>query len=188
MTIFPERTWLCQNPSADFTEKICWKKENAKGDHTLEYKRNLLYLVPMLKIEEFSMIRSAKAVSDTYSGISVLETEIIILILIASLFPQDKSDMSASNSLKFSIFEGLDTLCAPDAVCFSRQIPHTSGRIFVKVFALLEHYRVIFNKAKDITQNGQCHSSLNDSFDTKTNRHSQRCEWRLVLFTNPNTL
>ena len=46
----------------------------------------------------------------------------------------NKADKSASNSLNPSIFEGLVTLCAPDAVCFSRHIPHASGRILAEGF------------------------------------------------------
>ena len=33
--------------------------------------------------------------------------------------------------------EGLVTLCAPDAVCFSRHIPHASGRILAERFYVI---------------------------------------------------
>ena len=49
----------------------------------------------------------------------------------------NKADKSASNSLNPSIFEGLVTLCAPDAVCFSRHIPHASGRILAERFYVI---------------------------------------------------
>ena len=53
---------------------------------------------------------------------------------ISSHFIHNKADKSASNSLNSSIFEGLVTLCAPDAVCFSRHVPHASGRIRAERF------------------------------------------------------
>lgn len=49
----------------------------------------------------------------------------------------NKADKSASNSLNPSIFEGLVTLCAPDAVCFSRHVPHASGRILAERFYVI---------------------------------------------------
>ena len=45
---------------------------------------------------------------------------------------------SASNSLNPSIFEGLVTLCAPDAVCFSRHIPHASVSFYPMLFSTHE--------------------------------------------------
>ena len=33
--------------------------------------------------------------------------------------------------------EGLVTLCAPDAVCFSRHVPHASGRILAERFYVI---------------------------------------------------
>ena len=50
---------------------------------------------------------------------------------------KNKADKSASNSLNSSIFEGLVTLCAPDAVCFSRHVPHASGRILAERFYVI---------------------------------------------------
>ena len=38
---------------------------------------------------------------------------------------QTKADKSTSNSLNSSIFEGLVSLCAPDAVCCSRHIEYS---------------------------------------------------------------
>ena len=55
----------------------------------------------------------------------------------ATGFLYNKADKSASNSLNPSIFEGLVTLCAPDAVCFSRHIPHASGRILAERFYVI---------------------------------------------------
>ena len=52
-------------------------------------------------------------------------------------FSRNKADKSASNSLNPLIFEGLVTLCAPDAVCFSRHIPHASGRILAERFCVI---------------------------------------------------
>ena len=49
----------------------------------------------------------------------------------------NKADKSASNSLNSSIFEGLVPLCVPDAVCFSRHIPHASGRILAERFYVI---------------------------------------------------
>ena len=57
---------------------------------------------------------------------------------------QNKADKSASNSLNPSIFEGLVTLCAPDAVCFSRHIPHASGRILAERFCVIGTLRSNF--------------------------------------------
>nr|WP_243105280.1 hypothetical protein [Blautia obeum] len=57
---------------------------------------------------------------------------------------QNKADKSASNSLNPSIFEGLVTLCAPDAVCFSRHIPHASGRILAERFYVIGTLRSNF--------------------------------------------
>ena len=56
----------------------------------------------------------------------------------------NKADKSASNSLNPSIFEGLVTLCAPDAVCFSRHIPHASGRILAERFCVIGTLRSNF--------------------------------------------
>ena len=56
----------------------------------------------------------------------------------------NKADKSASNSLNPSIFEGLVTLCAPDAVCFSRHIPHASGRILAERFYVIGTLRSNF--------------------------------------------
>ena len=64
-------------------------------------------------------------------------------------FLYNKADKSASNSLNPLIFEGLVTLCALDAVCFSRHIPNASSRILAERFALLEHYEVISYKVKN---------------------------------------
>ena len=55
----------------------------------------------------------------------------------ATGFLYNKADKSTSNSLNPSIFEGLVTLCAPDAVCFSRHIPHASGRILAERFYVI---------------------------------------------------
>ena len=57
---------------------------------------------------------------------------------------RNKADKSASNSLNPSIFEGLVTLCAPDAVCFSRHIPHASGRILAERFCVIGTLRSNF--------------------------------------------
>ena len=57
---------------------------------------------------------------------------------------RNKADKSASNSLNPSIFEGLVTLCAPDAVCFSRHIPHASGRILAERFYVIGTLRSNF--------------------------------------------
>ena len=57
---------------------------------------------------------------------------------------RNKADKSASNSLNPSIFEGLATLCAPDAVCFSRHIPHASGRILAERFYVIGTLRSNF--------------------------------------------
>jgi len=57
---------------------------------------------------------------------------------------QNKADKSASNSLNPSIFEGLVTLCAPDVVCFSRHIPHASGRILAERFYVIGTLRSNF--------------------------------------------
>ena len=59
-------------------------------------------------------------------------------------FMQNKADKSASNSLNPSIFEGLVTLCAPDAVCFSRHVPHASGRILAERFYVIGKLRSNF--------------------------------------------
>ena len=59
------------------------------------------------------------------------------MIFLLESSSQNKADKSASNSLNPSIFEGLVTLCAPDAVCFSRHIPHASGRILAERFYCL---------------------------------------------------
>ena len=56
----------------------------------------------------------------------------------------NKADKSASNSLNPSIFEGLVTLCAPDAVCFSRHVPHASGRILAERFYVIGTLRSNF--------------------------------------------
>ena len=55
----------------------------------------------------------------------------------ATGFLYNKADKSASNSLNSSIFEGLVPLCVPDAVCFSRHIPHASGRILAERFYVI---------------------------------------------------
>ena len=57
---------------------------------------------------------------------------------------KNKADKSASNSLNLSIFEGLVTLCAPDAVCFSRHVPHASGRILAERFYVIGTLRSNF--------------------------------------------
>ena len=57
---------------------------------------------------------------------------------------ENKADKSASNSLNPSIFEGLVTLCVPDAVCFSRHIPHASGRILAERFCVIGTLRSNF--------------------------------------------
>ena len=57
---------------------------------------------------------------------------------------RNKADKSASNSLNPSIFEGLVTLCAPDAVCFSRHVPHASGRILAERFYVIGTLRSNF--------------------------------------------
>ena len=62
----------------------------------------------------------------------------------ATGFLYNKADKSASNSLNPSIFEGLVTLCAPDAVCFSRHIPHASGRILAERFYVIGTLRSNF--------------------------------------------
>ena len=56
----------------------------------------------------------------------------------------NKADKSASNSLNPSIFEGLVPLCAPDAVCFSRHVPHASGRILAERFYVIGKLRSNF--------------------------------------------
>ena len=56
----------------------------------------------------------------------------------------NKADKSASNSLNSSIFEGLVPLCVPDAVCFSRHIPHASGRILAERFYVIGTLRSNF--------------------------------------------
>ena len=58
-------------------------------------------------------------------------------------FLGNKADLSASSSLNPSFFEGLVALCAPDAVCFSRQIPHASGRILAEHFFVIGNYSVM---------------------------------------------
>ena len=63
---------------------------------------------------------------------------------ISSHFIHNKADKSASNSLNSSIFEGLVTLCAPDAVCFSRHVPHASGRILAERFYVIGTLRSNF--------------------------------------------
>ena len=60
------------------------------------------------------------------------------------LFNKNKADKSASNTLNPSIFEGLVTLCAPDAVCFGRHIPHASGRILAERFYVIGTLRSNF--------------------------------------------
>ena len=60
------------------------------------------------------------------------------------LYKMIKADKSASNSLNPSIFEGLVTLCAPDAVCFSRHVPHASGRIRAERFYVIGTLRSNF--------------------------------------------
>ena len=65
---------------------------------------------------------------------------------------QNKADKSASNSLNPSLFEGLVTLCAPDAVCFSRHIPHASGRILAERFCVIGTLRsnfLLHKKSRD---------------------------------------
>ena len=63
---------------------------------------------------------------------------------ISGHFIHNKADKSASNSLNSSIFEGLVTLCAPDAVCFSRHVPHASGRIRAERFYVIGTLRSNF--------------------------------------------
>ena len=62
----------------------------------------------------------------------------------AYILGDNKADKSASNSLNPSIFEGLVTLCAPDAVCFSRHIPHASGRILAERSLSISHCFLTF--------------------------------------------
>ena len=66
------------------------------------------------------------------------------MIFLLDVSSQNKADKSASNSLNPSIFEGLVTLCAPDAVCFSRHIPHASGRILAERFYVIGTLRSNF--------------------------------------------
>ena len=64
------------------------------------------------------------------------------------LYKMIKADKSASNSLNPSIFEGLVTLCAPDAVCFSRHIPHASGRILAERFLFERKFIAISSQTR----------------------------------------
>ena len=66
------------------------------------------------------------------------------------LYKMIKVDRSAANSLNPSIFEGLVMLCAPDAVCFSRHIPHASGRILAERFCVIGTLRSNFLLHKKI--------------------------------------
>ena len=66
------------------------------------------------------------------------------LILPAFTYSRNKADKSASNSLHPSIFDGLVTLCVPDAVCFSRHIPLASGHILAERFCFIGTLRSNF--------------------------------------------
>ena len=82
-------------------------------------------------------------------------------------FPiKNKADKSASNSLNPSIFEGLVTLCAPDAVCFSRHIPHASGRILAERFLFDRKFIVISYQTKKLSpeyHKHHCHIAYDSS-------------------------
>ena len=54
-------------------------------------------------------------------------------------------------------------LCAPDAVCFSRHIPHASGRILAERFYVIGTLRSNFLLHKKDTNRSQCLSHLNYS-------------------------
>ena len=78
----------------------------------------------------------------------------------------NKADKSASNSLNPSIFEGLVTLCAPDAVCFSRHIPHASGRILAERFLFDRKFIVISYQTKKLSpeyHKHHCHIAYDSS-------------------------
>ena len=78
------------------------------------------------------------------------------------LYKMIKADKSASNSLNSSIFEGLVTLCAPDAVCFSRHIPHASGRILAERFCVMGTLRSNFLLRKKVHYSHKQWTYIND--------------------------
>ena len=78
------------------------------------------------------------------------------------LYKMIKADKSASNSLNSSIFEGLATLCAPDAVCFSRHIPHASGRILAERFCVIGTLRSNFLLRKKVHYSHKQWTYIND--------------------------
>ena len=78
------------------------------------------------------------------------------------LYKMIKVDRSASNSLNPSIFEGLATLCAPDAVCFSRHIPHASGRILAERFCVIGTLRSNFLLHKKVHYSHKQWTYIND--------------------------
>ena len=78
------------------------------------------------------------------------------------LYKMIKADKSASNSLNPSIFEGLVTLCAPDAVCFSRHIPHASGRILAERFCVMGTLRSNFLLRKKVHYSHKQWTYIND--------------------------
>ena len=104
------------------------------------------------------------------------------------LINKTKADKSASDSLNPSIFEGLVTLCAPDAVCFSRHIPHASGRILAERFYVIGTLRSNFLLHKKDTNCSQCLSHLNYSlFSHKhliQSHHYRHGHNRKVSFNN----
>ena len=100
-----------------------------------------------------------------------------------SILTKNKADKSASNSLNPSIFEGLVTLCAPDAVCFSRHIPHASGRILAERFYVIGTLRSNFLLHKKDTNRSQCLSHLKHKHLIQSH-HYRHGHNRKVSFNN----
>ena len=100
---------------------------------------------------------------------------------------KNKADKSASNSLNPSIFEGLVTLCAPDAVCFSRHIPHASGRILAERFLFDRKFIVISYQTKKLSpeyHKHHCHIAYDRSrtalylqLSVQKRPHHYCCSW-----------
>ena len=86
----------------------------------------------------------------------------MVTIKFKFLYKMIKVDRSASNSLNPSIFEGLATLCAPDAVCFSRHIPHASGRILAERFCVMGTLRSNFLLRKKVHYSHKQWTYIND--------------------------
>ena len=100
-------------------------------------------LIHNLADSAFSADTALKSIpADTnYVEASSLDLELILASINSR---KNKADKSASSSLNPSIFEGLVTLCAPDAVCFSGHIPHASGRILAERFYVIGTLRSNF--------------------------------------------